>query len=175
MLVKQVVYEDYVNFKEPAMFIAFPKCTFKCEKECGKKFCQNSQLASMPDIQIPMYMLVERYMSNPLTSAIVLGGLEPFDSLTDLLTLVNCFRLVTPDPIVIYTGYTEDEVMQMRVKALQTSVLEILSLYENIIIKYGRFIPDNNPREDEVLGVTLASDNQYAKYVGEKLDVRSVK
>lgn len=174
MLVKQVVYEDYVNFKEPAMFIAFPKCTFKCEKECGKKFCQNSQLASMPDIQIPMYILVERYMSNPLTSAIVLGGLEPFDSLIDLLTLVSCFRLVTPDPIVIYTGYTEDEVMQMR-DNVHNSVLEILGLYENIIIKYGRFIPDGNSREDEVLGVTLASDNQYAKYVGEKLDIRSVK
>ena len=36
-------------------------------------------------------------------------------------------------------------------------------LYKNIIIKYGRYRPNQKPHYDEVLGVNLISDNQYAK------------
>jgi hypothetical protein len=32
----------------------------------------------------------------------------------------------------------------------------------NLIFKFGRFIPDRPHRFDEVLGVELASDNQFA-------------
>ena len=32
----------------------------------------------------------------------------------------------------------------------------------SIIIKFGRFIPNKPSRFDELLGVELASDNQYA-------------
>ena len=32
-----------------------------------------------------------------------------------------------------------------------------------VIIKWGRFIPDMPRRVDPILGVTLASDNQYAE------------
>ena len=38
-------------------------------------------------------------------------------------------------------------------------------LYSNIIIKFGRFIPNREPHFDEVLGVNLASNNQYAKRI----------
>ena len=41
----------------------------------------------------------------------------------------------------------------------------ILKKYSNIIIKFGRFIPNQKPHYDPVLGVELASDNQY----GEKI------
>ena len=34
---------------------------------------------------------------------------------------------------------------------------------QNIIVKFGRYIPDTDQRYDEVLGVILASDNQYAE------------
>ena len=37
--------------------------------------------------------------------------------------------------------------------------------YKNIIIKYGRYIPNQTPHRDEVLGVNLASDNQYAERI----------
>ena len=33
MIIKQLIDEDFVNYKVPSMFIAFPRCTFKCEKE----------------------------------------------------------------------------------------------------------------------------------------------
>ena len=36
---------------------------------------------------------------------------------------------------------------------------------KNIIIKYGRFIPDSKSRYDNILGITLASDNQYAEEI----------
>ena len=37
-----------------------------------------------------------------------------------------------------------------------------LSKFANVIIKFGRFIPNQKPHFDEVLGVELASPNQYA-------------
>jgi hypothetical protein len=33
----------------------------------------------------------------------------------------------------------------------------------NIIVKFGRYRPNQEPHFDKVLGVELASDNQYAK------------
>ena len=35
--------------------------------------------------------------------------------------------------------------------------------YKNIIVKFGRYVPNQPAHYDEVLGVYLASDNQYAE------------
>jgi hypothetical protein len=43
--------------------------------------------------------------------------------------------------------------------------VEDLTRFDNIIVKFGRYIPDNKPHFDEVLGVNLASPNQYAKKI----------
>ena len=135
------------------MFIAFPSCTFKCEKECGKKMCQNSELANSPNIEVSINAIVERYINNHITQAIVFGGLEPFDSV-HLLRVVTSLRNNTNDDIVIYTGYTETELER-------DGILNYLRKHENIIIKFGRYIPNQEKHYDEVLGVNLASDNQY--------------
>lgn len=153
MKVKNIIFEDFTNYKKPSMFIGFPTCTFKCDKECGLKVCQNSHLVNSPTIEISYDNIVKRYLDNKLTEAIVLGGLEPFDSLKDLYLLVNAFRLYTDDDIVIYTGYYSDEI---------TEQIEQLKQYPNIIIKFGRFVPNQEHHIDEVLGVELASPNQYA-------------
>ena len=71
------------------------------------------------------------------------------------------FRYRHADPIVIYTGYTEDEVKEK---------FSPIYLYENIIIKYGRYIPNQKSHYDEILGVNLASDNQYAKIYNSLMD-----
>lgn len=42
---------------------------------------------------------------------------------------------------------------------------EELIAYENIIIKFGRFIPNDVEHYDEILGVKLKSNNQYAKRI----------
>lgn len=161
MLIKGLNECDFVNYKKISMFIATTKCTWKCEKDCGiKGLCQNSSLALEPNIEIPTEEIVNRYINNPITHAIVIAGLEPYDTPEDLLELIKAFREKTQDDIVIYTGYTEDELMHDEVCHNY-----INENYKNIIIKYGRYIPDQEPHYDEVLGVKLASDNQYARRI----------
>ena len=159
MVIKGIVDEDFVNYKKPSMFITFPSCSWKCEKECGMRVCQNSALAQAPNIEIEAEKIVDRYLSNPITKSIVIGGLEPFDDYHDLLELISYFRYKKcNDDIVIYTGYTEAEVKSK-------CFLFDLQMYGPIIIKFGRFIPNQQPHYDEVLGVKLASDNQYGKKI----------
>lgn len=153
MKVKTIITEDFSNYKKPSMLIGFPKCSFKCDKECGSQVCQNSKLAKSPNIEISYDNIIKKYLNNNLTEAIVFGGLEPFDSLKDLYLLINAFRLYTDDDIVIYTGYYPDEI---------TKQIEQLEQYPNIVIKFGRFIPNQEHHMDEILGVELASPNQYA-------------
>lgn len=153
MHVKQIVFEDFVNYKKPSMFIGFSKCSFKCDKEFGSCICQNSSLANSPTIEIAEDEIVKRYISNPITSSIVCGGLEPFDTFEELLKLVKEVRKLTNDDIVIYTGYKYSEIEKK---------IDILKKYKNIIIKLGRYIPNSNKIYDEILGVNLSSENQYA-------------
>lgn len=157
MKVKGIIPEDFVNYKKPSMFISAPSCTFKCDRESGKPCCQNSALASQPDIEISVGRLVAMYLENPISKAVVFGGLEPMDSFDELSEFISRLRAMgCRDEVVIYTGYTKDELGQK---------VWILSAFPNIIIKYGRFIPDSEPRFDPVLGVTLASKNQYAEKI----------
>ena len=44
-------------------------------------------------------------------------------------------------------------------------IVDFLKSYKNIIIKFGRFIPNDKPHRDTILGVNLASSNQYAKKI----------
>lgn len=159
MLIKGILAEDFVNYKKPSMYIAFPTCTFKCDKLNGCKICQNSDLAQKPNIILmDAGILCRQFISNPITEAIVCCGLEPLDSIKDLIELIETLRFEYKDnsDIVIYTGYTEEEVLADEEKS------QILQ-YTNIIVKYGHFIMNDTARFDEVLGITLASSNQYAK------------
>lgn len=158
MVIKGIVDEDFVNYKKPSMFISFPSCTWKCEKECGMRVCQNSALAQAPNIEISVIDLVDRYLSNPITSAIVCGGLEPMDSFEDLWRFIFHLRVKgCNDDVVIYSGYYKDEIPE--------EYLKRLSIVPNIIIKWGRFIPNQQSHFDKILGIGLASDNQYAEVI----------
>lgn len=166
MLVKGIIDEDFINYKKPSMYIATPKCSFKCDKECGCAVCQNSELALARGHNIGIRALVKRYLTNPITKAIVISGLEPFDSPELLYELVLGFREVgCLDDIVIYTGYTEKELTLDDSGRQEVATYNWLRHYPNIYIKFGRFIPDQESHYDEVLGVKLASDNQYGKKV----------
>ena len=151
MKIKGLISEDFVNYKKPAMTIMFPHCNgFKC----GAEYCQNSPLSKAEDIEMDISNIVIRYLNNPITESVVMQGLEPFDSWDDLIGLVDRLRRSTNDDIVIYTGYYKEEIADK---------ISILSKYKNIIIKYGRYIPNQEKHYDEVLGVYLASSNQYAE------------
>ena len=171
MILKGIMMEDFANYKKPSMFIIFPSCTFKCEKECGEHCCQNSALAQTPNIEIDAEVIVDRYLSNPITSAIVCGGMEPFDSFSDLLNLVEIFRSHTMDDIIIYSGYSKEELenglfyIDGYNSNIRRSAYDYLKSFPNIIIKFGRFIPNQQPHYDPILGVMLASDNQHAERI----------
>lgn len=154
MILKGLNEYDICNYKEPSMFLIFPNCTFKCDKECGRPICQNSALAREKEIEVNKIKIINRYLNNPLTHAVVCGGLEPFDSWEDLLGFVCLFRGFSNDPIIIYTGYKEREIQDK---------ITALSHFNNIIVKFGRFIPDSPHIFDAILGVELASNNQYAR------------
>ena len=160
MEIKGIIHEDFVNYKMCSMTIAMPYCTFKCDKECGIDVCQNSKLAKEPTIDIPAAKIIEQYLHNPLSHAIVFQGLEPFDSYNDLYYFIYALRFVfkNDDPVIIYTGYNKDEIL---------SKIDNLRKFSNIIIKFGRYIPNQKPHYDEILGVNLASDNQYAEIITE--------
>lgn len=153
MHVKQIIFEDFVNYKKPSMFIGFSKCSFKCDKEFGSCICQNSSLANSPSIEVSEKEIAERYISNPITSSIVCGGLEPFDTFEELINLITEIRNLTNDDIVIYTGYKYEEIKDK---------INILKKNNNIIVKFGRYIPNLSKRYDDILGVYLSSENQYA-------------
>lgn len=156
MKIKGIIFEDFINYKKPCMTIEMPYCDFKCDRECGKRVCQNGALTAAAIIEIDPEDLISRYINNPITEAICFQGLEPFDSYKELKNFLTLFRHNCTDDIVIYTGYTEDEL---------TNQLAYLRPYKNIIIKFGRFIPNQTSHYDELLGVNLASNNQYAKRI----------
>lgn len=156
MIIKQLLDEDFVNYKKPSMFIGFSSCSWKCDKECGMQVCQNGALATSPIKNIGFKTIVNRYINNPITSSVVCGGLEPFDTWDDLYGLVTYLRVLTQDDIVIYTGYYKEEI---------EVYIDELKVFSNIIIKFGRYIPGCEKHYDEVLGIYLASDNQYAERI----------
>jgi len=156
--IKGIIDYDCTNYKEPCLTIEFPYCDFKCDKLNGCQVCQNSQLAREPDIEINGEQIWKLYEENPLTKAFCFQGLEPFDSYIDLIDLIQFIRInkACNDPIVIYTGYDkgEDRIAELT-----------LQRFTNIIIKWGRYIMDQKPHYDEILGVYLASDNQYSEMI----------
>lgn len=158
MLVKGITDEDFVNYKVPSMFISTAVCSFKCDRECGMEVCQNSELAKLDGILTDDEYLIRRYLKNPISKAIVFGGLEPFDQWNELFTFIQRLRMQfgCVDPVVIYTGYNKNEI---------DGELRFLMTMPNIIVKYGRFVPGQEPHLDKVLGVKLASDNQFAEQI----------
>lgn len=153
---KGIIEEDFIQYSKPTMFITNTICDLKCEKECGIKCCSNNQLFNEPSITLTFNTIIQKYINNPITKSITFGGLEQFDEFTQLFQLIEAFRKYTNDDIVIYTGYTEEEI-QKQIKQLKS--------FKNIIIKFGRFIPNQEKHYDEILGVELASPNQYARRI----------
>lgn len=158
MRVKGIMDENFQDFKQISFYVAFPSCTFKCEREAGPDahFCSNCDLVKYPDIEVSAKELAERYAKSALSSAVVCGGLEPLDDFRDLVDFVSEIRKISNDPIVIYTGYYPNEIEDKLAK---------LKEFTNIIMKFGRFIPNSKSRYDEILGITLASENQYAEKI----------
>lgn len=157
MKLKGIIDYDIVNYKEPCLTLLFNHCDFKCDKINKCQVCQNSSLVTEPDINISLQEIWNLYKQNPLTKGFCCQGLEPFDSEQELLDFIDFIRsgMKCDDVIIIYTGYARSELL----------CLDILKNYKNIIIKYGPYLTGYEPHYDKVLGINLASNNQY----GEKI------
>lgn len=159
MKIKALLIEDFTDYKLPSMFIGTCCCTWKCcyEASIPPSICQNHEIAQEPIINISNSQLYNKYINNPITQSIVIGGLEPMLQFDEVYDLIKRFRDNSCDDVfVIYTGYYPNEIEKE---------LNKLKELNNIIVKFGRFIPDRPHRYDEVLGVELASDNQYAEVI----------
>lgn len=159
MRVKAIKDEDFVNYKAPCMFISTCFCDWKCchEANIPEIICQNNELASMSIVEISADNIYRRYINNAISEAVVIGGLEPIKQFDEIYELIKTFRLNNcEDYFVIYTGYNKNEI---------TDCVKRLCDFKNIIIKYGRFVPNQKPHYDSVLGVNLISDNQFAEVI----------
>ena len=159
MQVKTIIDEDFTNYKKSSMFIATCYCNWKCciEQELDKSICQNSEIAQQKNIEVSADEIFSRYISNSITNSVVIAGLEPFLQFEEIYELIKYFRNNNcNDDFVIYTGYYNYEI-EKQIKKLKQ--------FANIIIKYGRYIPNQNAHYDEILGVNLASNNQYAERI----------
>lgn len=160
LFVRAIRDEDYSSYKAVSMFIAFPFCSFKCCRDANRSvsMCQNAPVATLPLISVSADEIFRRYQHNRITHSVVCGGLEPIDSIGELVSLLSVFRHENhcDDTFVIYTGYTEQEI---------SSEILVLSSFPNVIMKFGRYIPSQLSHFDPLLGVNLASPNQYAKKI----------
>lgn len=160
MRIKTIVDEDFVNYKEPSMYIGTAICDGKCCKEVGipMSVCQNNEWRFAATVGMADESIIQRYLSNDITKSICFAGLEPFEQFDELVMFLRCLRQKynCKDTVVIYTGYNKDEIINQ---------INIIKEFENIIVKFGRFIPNQKRHYDDILGVYLASPNQYAEVI----------
>lgn len=159
MLTKGIIDEDFANYKKPSMFIASCNCDFKCCSEANIPIsvCQNQPTYSQKSISVSNQTIYDRYTTNSISQAIVFGGLEWLLQFDEMLECIKYFREHNcHDDIVIYTGYYPEEIQEE---------IEQLKVYDNIIVKFGRFKPNQIAHYDKVLGIDLISDNQWAEKI----------
>lgn len=147
---------DFVNNKN-VTFIIYSgiSCTFKCCKD-NPQICQNSALSKSPKIRSSIKSIIQQYNKQDIAKNITFQGLEVLDNIKQLLWFIYYFRQTNNDDIYIWTGYTEEECEDF------IYLIKNIMKFPNIIIKFGRYIPNQQAHYDDTLGVNLASNNQYA-------------
>lgn len=156
---KGVVMEDFVNYAKPSFFLVTCKCDWKCCHEANIPItvCQNEPVVRQETKEFLISSIYKAYIGNEITKAVVIGGLEPILQFEEVLSLLDYFRKQNcNDDFVIYTGYYKEEIEKE---------IEQLKKYPNVILKYGRYKPNSVSRFDDILQITLVSDNQYAERI----------
>jgi pyruvate-formate lyase-activating enzyme len=159
MKIKSIEDENFVNYKLPSMTIGCYMCDLKCchEANIPESTCINYNILQQPIYNISPKEIYTRYKNNNITQAIIFAGLEPILQFDEIIEVIDYIRKNdTISPIIIYTGYYPNEIQ---------NELNQLKKYSNIIVKFGRYIPNRTSRYDDILGITLISDNQYAERI----------
>lgn len=160
MRIKTIIDEDFTNYRVPVMTVGTCFCGGKCCTEAGIPIteCINDAWRHKPIIEIPDDEIIRQYLNDPISEGVCFGGLEPFEQFNEVLAFIDAFRcrFRRMDVIIIYTGYCKAEILPQ---------IERLRKYPNIIVKFGRYLPGQISHYDKVIGVKLASDNQYAERI----------
>ena len=151
-----VIEEDFVNYKEPTFSLLFPFCSMKCNTESGREVCHNTNIDNGKLLDLSNDLIIQKYLKSEISHNICMYGMEPMDSWKEVISFIHDFRKVSNDNILIYTGFYKHEI---------TDKIKELKKYKNIIVKFGRYIPNQKSIEDKILGITLASDNQWAEKI----------
>lgn len=163
MLVKEIIAENFQDYKKISMFICANSCDGKCWREQGLSpaICQNDKILCQKTISIPNEEIVEMFMSNHVSEAIIFGGLEPLLQIEDVVDIIRILRDAGDrSDVVVYTGYKlEESPTQNFIQRIRESNLP------HVLLKVGRYIPNDIGKFDEILGVRLASQNQFGYIV----------
>lgn len=149
-------------YKDPYMLLVAPTCTWKCNG------CKHAHLSLLETKDYPDDIILKRFNTNPRTKAIVIGGLEPFDSEDELHSFIfSARKFFEPGDrpvLVISTGYYLDELKKSHHWCwIESEIVQ----YGNAIIKCGRSELGEKPFFNPILGVYLDGINQYVySYVG---------
>lgn len=151
------VFQDY---KKSALLFCTCYCDWKCCTDAGIDIsvCQNQKITQQKEIEVSFESVLKK-VNQSVTDAVIFGGLEPFMQTDEVVQCIEYLREhgVTKD-IVIYTGYNLLEIENITLYRLAC---------QNVILKVGRYKPDepNHDVIDSVLGVKLATRNQYGVYL----------
>lgn len=160
MKIKDILDECFQDYKKISMLISVSGCDWKCCKEAGIPIsvCQNSELSNQKTHDMCDDDIIKRYLNNNITNAIIIAGLEPMLQYDEVYRFIHKLReqYGCYDDVVIYTGYYPEEIEHE---------INELSKYKNIIMKFGRFVPGSEKIHDDVLGIDLISNNQFAKKI----------
>lgn len=144
--VRSLVDEDTGHYKETSFFIETSLAPLSLDE--GFNF-------SMKVARLLSWNLISHYMDNPLMTAIVFKGDEPFQQYEGIFHFIKLLRedRFCMDTVVIYSDLSRADIHEE---------VERLKIFPNIIVKFEPHIREYPPYFDNLLGATLSSDNQYA-------------
>ena len=151
--------DDITDYLKTSLLLVTPKCSGKCGEKCQNYFLIKNATTK----QYAVSSIVNLYNNLTTHNAVVFAGLEPFDTFNDTQILVDAFlQNDKPIDIVIYTGYYQQSITD-KVNVLLQKLIKTKSTNKTIIIKFGPYIAENRSYYSNILGIKLATDNQYVK------------
>lgn len=149
------IVEVFQDYKKSALLLCCISCDWKCCIEAGidVSVCQNHNIIKQREVYLPFDVILNK-VNLSITDSIIFGGLEPLLQSDEVCGLIEYLREqgVKKD-ILVYTGYYIEEIDKEVIKRLKNC---------HVILKCGRYIPNKPKKFDKILGITLASDNQYS-------------
>lgn len=152
--------------------------TVGCSKHCVN--CSNQELWQKDDSRdVPiddLCTLIEREIATHKIEGITITGGDPFEQHTELIILLKRLRLISDD-ILVYTGYTIDELEQTFTQEEKTTLFGLIS-----VLIEGRYIKELNDNKSSLIGSTNqkviyldpAMQKKYLSYLDEGRKIQNV-